>query len=65
MFMHKCQPLKYLVHDVSNFGFWEVLVPLLHKLVKVPFHIFKHKEELVILPDDFAQFYDIRMVQFL
>ncbi len=63
MFMHKCKPLKRLVHYVSYFGFWEVFISLLHHLIQIAIHEFKHKVKLIVLADDFPKLDDIGVVQ--
>lgn len=60
--VHEREALEDLVHDVADSAFGKVLFPLLHQLVQVLFHEFKHEEQLVILTNDFLEFDDVGVV---
>ena len=50
--VHERQALEDLVHDVADVSFREQPVALLHQLVQIAFHVFEHKEQLVVLSYD-------------
>jgi hypothetical protein len=41
--VHERQALKYLVHNVPDFGLRKVLISLFHHLIKVAIHELEYK----------------------
>ena len=64
MFVHVGQPKHCLQHDTLDLLLRELLCPIFHELVNVLLHIFKDEVEVVIDPNNFFQFYDLRVVKF-
>ena len=64
MFVHVSQPKHCLQHDTLDLLLRELLCPIFHELVNVLLHIFKDEIEVVIDPNNFFQFDDLRVVKF-
>ena len=63
MFVHVSQSAENLKHDVSNPSIGQEFLAIFGHLINVLFEEFKHEEELVVLPNHFAQLHDVRVVQ--
>ena len=56
---------KYgLVHDGLDLGFVEALLLVLHQLVDILLHVFKHEVEVVVDPDHLLELDDLLVVEF-
>ena len=60
--VHVSKTLEHLKTPISNFSFEKKLQSIFHKLVKVAFHVFKHKVQNIIFPKDFLEFHNVWVV---
>ena len=65
VFVHVGEALEYLVHEVADFVLRHGPLEVLGVLVQIAFHVFEHKEELVVFTNDLFQFDDVRVVELL
>jgi hypothetical protein len=65
MFVHESKSLKYLIHNISNFGFREMAISIFHQLVQIALHKLKHKKQFIIFANDLFKLHDVRMIKLL
>ena len=63
MLVHVGQSEHGLVHDAPDVPLRELGGAILHELVNILFHVFKHEVQVVVHADDFFEFDDLGMVE--
>ena len=63
--VHEGHTLKYLIHNIANVRFWEMLVATFHQFVQIAVHELEHEKQLIVLTDNFAEFNYVRVIELL